>query len=275
MVGNYRGGIRFFFVGAALILAAALVMAGADLPADGAAAMRAGRFAEAEKIYRQLLKEAPGDPRWSANLGLALYSQGRHAEAANLLEQSVKAMPNPGLSAVLGISYLKLDQPCKAIEPLEKSNRSEALADAYVGCKRYADAARLYLKLGFAREAARAYWQARDYDAAKPLFASVAGKHTNDAGFNYEYGDTLLRSEGALAALPYLERAAVLVEARGALGKAYVELERFEEAIPHLEAASSADPDLFLPLSNAYKKTGRAAEAERALKRYRERANQN
>jgi hypothetical protein len=77
--------------------------------------------------------------------------------------------------------------------------------------------------------------------------------------------------EGAQAAIPWLERASSTVEGRAALGKAYAEAGRFLEAIPHLEEAVKADSDLLLPLSRAYKATGRAAEADRALSEYRKR----
>jgi predicted Zn-dependent protease len=107
------------------------------------------------------------------------------------------------------------------------------------------------------------------------VFSAIAKSHNADPNFAYEYGDTLLRSEGAEAALPYLERATSLIEGRAALGKAYVELGRFSEAIPQLEAAVSADPDLLLPLSRAYKASGRTADADRALSEYKKRQNQN
>lgn len=217
----------------------------ADLSTDGAAAMRAGRFAEAEKIFRQLVKQAPGEAGWHGNLGLALYSQGRFAEAIEPIEQSLKLRPADGLQQVLLSSYLKV--------------------------KRFADAAPLLEKMGNRRDAARAWWQARRYDKALPLYRALERQHGAEAGFAYEFGDSLARAEGAAAAVPVLERSVALIEGRAALGKALVELARFAEAIPHLEAAVAADPDLLLPLSRAYKATGRAAEADRALKEYQKR----
>lgn len=253
----------------------AVVFLAQDLSRAGADAMRAGRYAEAERIFRQLAKRQPGEAGWHGNLGLALYSQQKYRESAAALERSLKLRPAVGLYAVLGIDYLKLGDACKAIAPLEKGDRREALADAYLGCKRYAEAARVFEKLGNLREAARTYWQARDYEAAGRLFRLVATDFVTDPAFNFEYGDSLLRASGAAAALPYLEKAASLVEARAALGKAYVELGRFADAIPHLEAGVKADPDLWLPLSRSYKETGRAAEADRALLEYKKRSTQN
>jgi tetratricopeptide (TPR) repeat protein len=200
-----------------------------------------------------------------------LHSQGKYREAAEAIERSLRLKPSPGLSAVLGVDYLKLNQPCKAIAPLQRTDRTEALADAYYGCKRFPDAAKLYMKLGDMRSAARAWWQARDYAQAKPLYEKLAPQRQADPDFAWEYGDTLLRVDGALSAIPWLERATSILEGRAALGKAYAEAGRNAEAIPHLEASVQADPDLLLPLSRAYKATGRAAEADRALNEYRKR----
>jgi predicted Zn-dependent protease len=252
-------------------LAAAAVTIAQDASAQAAEAMRAGRFAEAERLYRELLRKDPKNPGWHANLGLSLHSQMKFRQAVEAIERSLKLRPSAGLSLVLGIDYLKLNEPCKAIVPLEQTDRTDALADAYYGCKRFPEAARLYTKGKDLRSAARAWWQARDYKQAKPLYETLAPEHDGDPGFAWEYGDTLLRAEGSEAAIPWLERASSTVEGRAALGKAYVEAGRFADAIPHLEQSVMADPDLLLPLSRCYKATGRAAEADRALSEYRKR----
>ncbi|MEJ7608045.1 MAG: tetratricopeptide repeat protein [Bryobacteraceae bacterium] len=114
-----------------------MLVAAQQLSAEGAQAMRAGRFADAERIYRQLVKQSPEEAGWHGNLGLALHSQGKYRQAVEALEGSLKLRRAPGLAAVLGIDYLKLGDACRAIAPLEESNRLEALADAYSGCKRY------------------------------------------------------------------------------------------------------------------------------------------
>jgi predicted Zn-dependent protease len=262
---------RIFVSLALAFFAAAALNFGQDVSQQAAEAMRAGRFAQAERLYRQLVQQDSKNPGWHANLGLALHSQMKYGEAAQAIERSLRMKASPGLWVVLGIDYLKLNEPCKAIAPLEQTDRTEALADAYYGCKRFTEAARLYSKLKDERNAARAWWQARDYAQAKPLYEKLAPEHQWNPNFTWEYGDTLLRLEGAQAAIPWLERASSIVEGRAALGKAYVEAGRFVEAIPHLEEAVKADSDLLLPLSRAYKATGRAAEADRALSEYRKR----
>src|SRR5207247_5218303 len=137
------------------------------------------------------------------------------------------------------------------------------LSDAYNGCKRDLDAGRTYEKAACARNgdtkleraAAQAYWEAREYSKARPLFVKLEPAFGKNAQFLYEYGDTLVRVEGASAGLSYLERAVAaqesLLAARAALGKALLEAGRHQDAIPHLEAAVSTDPTLWIALSKA------------------------
>jgi len=237
--------------------------------------MREGRYTAAESIYRQLAQQFPQESGWFGNLGLALHSQGKYQEATIQLEKSLKLHFSSGIATILGIDYLKLGKSCQAIAPLQKTDQRAALADALNGCKRYDEAARLYEKLGKEREAGRAYWMAREYSSALKLFRKIIPVFADDAELNYEMGDALMRTDGAEAALPYLEKSIALVPGRATLGKAYVELKRYEEAIPHLEAGVSTDSNLLLPLSTAYKQTGRVTEAARALKLYREKVSQN
>ena len=101
----------------------------------------------------------------------------------------------------------------------------------------------------------------------------MESRFAGDAEFLYEFGDTLARLRGAEAGLPYLEKAVKadpqLAPAHGALGRALLELHRAEESIPHLEAAVDTDAVLLLPLSRAYKATGRLQDAARAEAEYR------
>ena len=79
--------------------------------------------------------------------------------------------------------------------------------------------------------------------------------------------------DGADAGLPLLQRAVEaapdLIPARGALGRVLMELGHAAESIPHLEAAAPMDATLLLPLSRAYRATGRTTDAARAEAEYR------
>jgi tetratricopeptide (TPR) repeat protein len=257
------------------------------LSQQGAEAMRAKRYAEAEGVYRKLVQQDKANPMWRMNLGLALHSSGRFAEAATELDVFVKARPAPGPAhLLLGTAHLKLRKACEAVSALEKARAwnpalaTLELADAYYGCQQYLKAAKAYEAApkptaAVTRQAAHCYWQARQYPDARRLYAVVAAAFDTDAAFQYEYGDTLARAEGAARGLPFLQRAHALqpdfLPARGELGKALLAVGRAADAVSHLEAAAAADTALLLPLANALRQVGRGAEADQALARYRAR----
>lgn len=61
---------------------------------EGLAAHRAGRFAEAERLYREVLAAAAGDRNAIYLLSLALHQQGRSGEALPLIERVIAARPD-------------------------------------------------------------------------------------------------------------------------------------------------------------------------------------
>ncbi|MCX6596490.1 MAG: tetratricopeptide repeat protein [Acidobacteria bacterium] len=265
----------------------------AQLSQQGAAATRAGRFAEAAGTYRRLIALDPATPHWQLNLGLALQGLSQHREAAAAFEQFVKKQPQPGPAhLMLGLSRLKLREFCPAVAPLEKARQWDAarstleLADAYQGCQRWEPAARAYVAAAkfrpgdaaVIRGAAYCFWRARLYSEARPHFQSLLPRYRADAEFNYEFGDMLVRLEGPEAGLDLLRAAArsapQLLGARAELGKALLETGAADEALPHLEAAVAQDPALLLPLSKACRAVGRVADADRYAQEYRQRMKQ-
>jgi tetratricopeptide (TPR) repeat protein len=80
-----------------------------------AEAFRAGRFADAEAFFRQLLANGP-HPGLLANLGLALAAQARFAEAAATLEQSLAVRPgNLNVLVALSSALAHCDRPAEAL----------------------------------------------------------------------------------------------------------------------------------------------------------------
>lgn len=278
-----------------MILFTLLVLAQdlAGLSSEGATAMRAKQYPAAARAYQQLVEKDATNPMWRLNLGMALFYAADHSGAARALEDFIRVKPQPGPAHLfLGVARLNLQQPCEAIAPLEAAlqwpqrpqSRWTELADAYQGCKRWELAATAYAEAAklapaatrLTRQSAHCWRMARRYEFAKPIFASLDNTYTANAEFNFEYGDTLVRLEGAEAGLPWLEKSvaidATLLPAQAALGRALMELNRPAEAAPHLELATKADPALLLPLSRAYRALGRNAEAARAEADYKSRA---
>ncbi len=264
----------------------------ATLSAEGAAAMRAKQYPAAARTYQALVTQDAANPMWRINLGMALFYSSDHAGSARALEDFIRIKPQPGPAHLfLGVARLNLKQPCEAIGPLEAAlqwperpqSRWAELADAYQGCKRWEPAAKAYseaAKLGpteirLARQSAHCWRMARRYELAKPVFAAIASNYESNAEFQFEYGDTLVRLEGAEAGLPWLEKSvaadATLLPAQAALGRALMELNRPADAAPHLELAAKTYPALLLPLSRAYRALGRTQEATRAEADYKSR----
>lgn len=275
------------------MILAALLFLSQDLPslsAEGAAAMRAQRYADAARVYRALTNKDAANPMWRFNLGMAHFYAGGHAQAATELATFLRARPQPGAAHLfLGASWLKLQKPCQAIEPLETALRWPEhprsgwteLADAYQGCQRWEPAAKAYAEaakldaqdLRLVRQSAHCWRMARRYELAKPIFASLESSYAENADFWFEYGDTLMRLEGAAAGLPWLKRAVAANPsfglAQSALGRALMELDRPADALPHLEAGAAEDPALLLPLSRAYRALQRPADAAKAEAEYK------
>lgn len=261
------------------------------LSSQGAAAMREKRWNDAVRIYSEAAARDPATPEWRLNLGLALSYAGRHSESIEELRRFLKVRSSPGPAHfVSGLAMLKLGRHCDAIPMLETARKWRAsgdvmieLGDAYQGCKRWEQAGAAYeqaLKMNpretrIPRQLAHCWWMARRYEKALPAFRSIESQYGGDGEFLFEYGDTLVRAEGPEAGAPLLERAVVaapgMVAARGALGRALVDLGRHADAIPHLQIAAKQDPAALLALSRAYRAVGRDEEASRTEKEYKAR----
>lgn len=126
------------------------------------------------------------------------------------------------------------------------------------------------------RELAKSLYYARDWDASRKLFEELIKEDGRDPELRYFYGDVLLQSQQADAALPHLKAAVdaapEMPPAHAAYGRALVQLGRFAEAIPHLEQVLAEDEDgsLHYQLARAYQGTGQAEKAKPLLQKYQE-----
>ena len=109
--------------------------------AEGAAAMRAGRFDAAAAIYAELTTARPDDAGLLMNLGMARYMAGHPDQALGPLQKSARL--NPSLapaSLFLGASLLDLGRPADATPHLlravtampQNADAREMLARAYL-----------------------------------------------------------------------------------------------------------------------------------------------
>ena len=75
------------------------------MPEEGQRRLSVGDFAGAVSVYEQLVKQAPGNPGWKLNLGIALHMAGRDKEAVGPLSVAATAMPQAfPAHALLGTS---------------------------------------------------------------------------------------------------------------------------------------------------------------------------
>jgi tetratricopeptide (TPR) repeat protein len=166
--------MRHVFVGlVAAFLAHAGLGDGIELNSKGLESYRAGQYREAEAWYRQAIEAFAPDQRLARalakeNLGVALRSQGRLAEALGLLEESVKEIQGiagmDSLESAQAISNLaaahwsgselskaaELAARAEAIYAAspqlrvsERANNRQILASIYLGQRRYRDAVNL------------------------------------------------------------------------------------------------------------------------------------
>jgi tetratricopeptide (TPR) repeat protein len=126
------------------------------------------------------------------------------------------------------------------------------------------------------RELAKSLYYARDWDAARKLFEELIKLDGRDPELQYFYGDVLLQSQQAEAALPHLKAAVDgaphMPPARATYGRALVQLGRFADAIPHLEQVLAEDDDgsLHYQLARAYQGTGQPEKAKPLLEKYQQ-----
>jgi tetratricopeptide (TPR) repeat protein len=134
MIGQAaRRSLGSIMVGAALLIAPARAESQSQSQArfhqlvqDARAAEQAKDYARAEQVYRQIVTLRPRDGVAHQNLGLALYLQGRYADAVPHLERALGLNPELfGASLYLGISRFRDNRFSEALEDLQKARRLE------------------------------------------------------------------------------------------------------------------------------------------------------
>ncbi|MBW8869009.1 MAG: tetratricopeptide repeat protein [Acidobacteria bacterium] len=121
---------------------------------------------------------------------------------------------------------------------------------------------------------AEALLRAHNLDEALPM---LERDRPTDESLLFMYGDALLEGQQVDRAIPILERTVAAKDAplasHAALGRAYVQAGRYEDALPHLNAAAKDDEngEIALQLARVFQALGRSAEAQKAMAEYQKR----
>jgi tetratricopeptide (TPR) repeat protein len=221
-----------------------------SLLAEAFALHQAGRLAEAEKTYNQILATQPDHFDSLHLLGILFHQRGDHAQALRQIDLALKINPN---------NIVALNNRGIALKELKRF--AEALASYDSALALWPDYAEALLGRGDALKELKRFEEAlASYDRALKLRPGLAEAHANRGDVLHE----LKRFEEALASY---DRAITLrpdlAEAHANRGSALHALKRFEEALASYDHALALRPDY----AEAYYNRGNALHA---LKRFAE-----
>lgn len=244
---------------------------------------RAGRFAEAEKLYRRILQSDPHNADALHLLGLIAHEAGRDDAAIDLIGRAIRLRPDaPAFYSNLGLAYQSARRPAEAID---------AFRQALVLKPDYAEAhnnlGAVYRSLGRLGEAEGAFREALrlrpDFAEAYSNLGQVLQQRgvVDEALASYRralelkpnFAEAYFNLAGAYAALGQgAEQIANLrsavnlrpkfAAAQQQLGVMLAAQGRLEEALPHLQAWCSlqpSDPEARVHLERTLSALGRTA----------------
>jgi predicted Zn-dependent protease len=129
---------------------------------------------------------------------------------------------------------------------------------------------------GLEKELAVSLYQARDFEDCAKTTDRLLKVAPNDPEVLLLRGDAALEQQKAAEALPFLQRALQaqpdMAPAHASIGRVLMQLEKPAEALPHLEKALPYAPDgavLYL-YAQALQRTGKAEQAKQALVQYQQ-----
>ena len=219
--------------------------------------LMAGRLAEAESIYRQILAQAPRDSDALHLLGVIAHQSGRYEAAVDLIRQAIAVNPSiagyhTNLSAALKESG-QLDAALAAARKAVSLNPRSAEAQINLGSA-------LRSKGEFA-EAVAAWRKALEW---KPGYAEVHGNLANALSDQGHWDEAIAEYRTAIQLKPGF------APARLGLGNALKSKGQLEEAIATYRAVLDLAPgyaDAWYEMGNALREQGRLEEAIFAYRR--------
>jgi predicted Zn-dependent protease len=210
-------------------------------------AMAAGRFADAARLYGEIVRALPDEPGMRLNLGMALSMDGRLQEAIPHLQAALRLKPDllPA-SLFLGAAYAELGQPAKAVEPLQRfvaaqpdhREARQMLADSLLSLERWSAAARHYGALAQQAPAEPRAWYGleRSYEGlSRQTFETLQKTSPESPYLSLLVAEALISQERDKSAFPLL-REAVAKNARPA--EAHELLARIYERAGHADWAA-------------------------------------
>jgi len=176
------------------------------------------RFDEAIRLYRELIAAQPANPGWKLNLGVAQHMAEHDQEAVATLGEVLRIKPDHGPALVMsGGSYIRLGQPARAVELLERATRlmphdmevTRVLADAASMSGRFATAAAALRKLVASGGDAPAWSRlGRTYEAlAEDAFEKLEQRAPGSAHWLALVAETRMKQGRSGAALSLLRQA--------------------------------------------------------------------
>jgi len=234
------------------------MLAAADTSA-GDRLYAAGRFPDAARVYRALLRDSPRDVNLLVRLGTTEYQMGSFAGAEAGFREAIAIAPNLEPAQVgLGVSLLSLGRSREAIPFLEKAAKSTP-----------SDSMAL-------RALGHAYQERNDLFRGEPILRSLVAADPKDAESWYYLGALLYDNNyylpaaealrASLALQPANDRAEILAAgALAKLGRAREAGELFGALI--LRASTAASPELWLGYAEFLFENGEAKPSLQAIDR--------
>lgn len=261
----------------------------------GIVAFRAGRFDVASAALSRQLKVKPNDDLARQMLGTIYYFNRDYKQAVETLQAlEPKIAENAELAYFYGISLINLQKNSEAVSVFDRlasvsRKNAEALSYAAQGFMLLGDYERAIKEFRIVQATqpellktnfyiGQSLIRLNRFDEAEKAFRRELQINPTDESSKYHLAFTLIeRKINQDEAVSLLKGAIELrpdyAEAHYQLGKLYVERNDNENAIRHLEAAARADNKkdyIYYQLSIAYRRAGRKAESDQALKTYQE-----
>jgi tetratricopeptide (TPR) repeat protein len=264
----------------------------------GLAAFRLGDNREAARALQIAVQQNLQDKGARSMLAMALFSSQQFPEAVKAFDglgDGVYRDPRMGYAYAFSLAHA--GDPTRSVEMLNRLAQEPLPPDMMMGV------GDLYSQTGDYDDALKVYLKVIEQDPAMPRAHYYAGETLiklgkpdeaitqlgqemkitpNDPNVQYHLAYALLQTSRKDEAVALLQTVVAAqpdhAQAQYQLGKTLLDEGKYPEAIQHLEAAAKNDPNhdyVHYQLQAAYRKAGRAADADRELAVYKQIKEQN